>query len=121
MVRPESKDLFVKVLGEIFEIEGNPEKTNGDEISNVQSQRGKVYGNYIVNATAREDILRILKDVFQDKNGKISMPIGFETTLGDIVAKLVRLAASPTHEDSVLDLQSYANLWLKIIRNKEKK
>lgn len=102
--------LLAQILSQIFEID--PE----NEIDSVQSERGSVYGKYIVNAKAREEILSILISVFKSKNGDDSeLPDGFLSVLSDLVAKLVRLAASPKHRDSILDLQSYANLWLKII------
>lgn len=88
-----------------------------DEINQVQSERGSVYGDFSDHAEDVEKIMAILSMHNAKKNnGVVCFPKGFKTAIFYIVSKLVRLVASPEHEDTALDLSSYSNLWLKIIR-----
>lgn len=87
-----------------------------DEVAAVQEERGKNYGEFSDHTEIVEEIMASLKKVNVRKNGSKRYPIGFETALFYIVSKLVRLVTTPEHEDSALDLGSYANLWLKMIR-----
>ena len=86
-----------------------------NDIERVQEERND-YGTFENHAGAVEDIMRILKNVNKQKNGKTNYPRGFKTALFYLVHKLVRLATTPTHTDSALDLSSYADLWLKEIK-----
>ena len=88
-----------------------------DEIKAVQNERGNTYGKFGDHMKATEEIMDSLKDVNGAKNGGYDYPPGFEVALFYMVSKLVRLATSPTHEDSALDLASYSTLWLEEIRN----
>jgi len=89
-----------------------------DQLKEVQKERGNVYGKFIDHSRAVDKIVDILKDVNIRKNGSKGFedwPEGFETSAFYMVSKLVRLATTPDHIDSALDLSSYADLWLKII------
>lgn len=99
-----------------------------DGLKEVQAERGNVYGSFADHSKAVDDIMKILADVNIKKNDRklkvneapsTDYPEGFETAAFYMVSKLVRLATTPTHIDSALDLSSYADLWLKII-NPEK-
>jgi hypothetical protein len=88
-----------------------------NQLKEVQAERGNVYGSFEDHAHAVDQIMRILSDINYKKNpGQIKYPKGFRAALFYIVSKLVRLATTPTHIDTALDLSSYADLWLKIIQ-----
>ena len=88
-----------------------------NEVQEVQEERGKDYGDFIDHSEAVDDIMDSLQWVSL-QNGA-TYPKGFHTFLFYAVSKLVRLATSPNHEDSVLDLSSYSILWLNIIRRRK--
>lgn len=88
-------------------------------IKSIQKERQSVYGNYDVNVKARSQILEILKEVNRSKGSEFSRIELFEAWMGDVVSKLVRVAASPDHEDSLVDLMSYVDLWLNCVIKKE--
>lgn len=93
------------------------EMLDRDEIAAVQAERGNDYGEFIDHSGSVDDIMDILENINRKKNnGDLKYPRGFRTALFYIVSKLVRLATSPDHEDSSLDLGSYAKLWLDIVR-----
>lgn len=88
-------------------------------VENVQIERGKSYGRFSDHSRDVESIMNVLRNHYRAKNGDVLMPKGFETALFYMVSKLVRLSATPDHEDSALDLSSYSDLWLKIIQGDE--
>jgi len=75
----------------------------------ILKDRGEVYGRYDVNLAARAEIMDTLNFLYKEKNKHDLYPIDGQA-LNDIVIKLVRLAASPEHLDSWLDIQGYAEL-----------
>lgn len=83
------------------------------ELEQVQSERGNVYGDFKDHAEDVETIMNILKEHNRKKNDILLFPEGFEVALFYMVSKMVRLSATPMHEDSALDLSSYADLWLR--------
>lgn len=91
-----------------------------DQLKEVQTERGNVYGSFDDHARAVEKIMGMLENINLQKNkGNLKYPKGFQTVLFYMVSKLVRLATTPTHIDSALDLSSYADLWLKIIEEQD--
>ena len=94
--------------------------SNIDTVKSVQSERGSVYGDFGDHADAVEKIMKVLEEVHLKKNKNASYPQGFETSIFYMVSKLVRLATTPYHEDSALDLSSYSDLWLKEIKKCKK-
>lgn len=89
-----------------------------EQLKEVQAERGNNYGSFSVHSKAADDIMEILRNVNREKNNNTistNWPEGFETAVFYMVTKLVRLATTPHHVDSALDLSSYADLWLKII------
>jgi hypothetical protein len=97
-----------------------------DQLKDVQKERGNVYGKFIDHSKAVDQIVDILKTVNMEKQNfpisvlpKEDWPEGFETAVFYMVSKLVRLATTPNHIDSALDLSSYADLWLKIIEEQD--
>jgi len=87
------------------------------DIKGVQKARTDVYGDFGVHAVAVEEILASLATVYEKKENVVPIPKGFKAFLFYATTKLVRLAATPTHQDSALDLSSYAELWLKELKN----
>ncbi len=85
-------------------------------LEELQQTRQSNYGSFKDQAKTVEGVIKLLRERNIQVNGELSFPDGFETTLFYLVTKLVRLSATPTHEDSALDLSSYANLWYKEIK-----
>lgn len=92
------------------------------ELNKVQEERGNNYGDFADHMVDVQKIIEILKNHNTKKNnGNLEYPEGFETAMFYMVSKLVRLSATPMHDDSALDLSSYADLWLKRgIRNENR-
>jgi len=90
------------------------------ELKELQASRSSNYGSFSDVSKKVEEVMNSLRYHNQNINGVSTYPSGFETALFYMVSKLVRLSATPLHEDSALDLSSYANLWLEIIRTEYK-
>lgn len=87
-----------------------------DELKSLQKSRSSYYGSFLDVSKKVDEVMNSLRAHNLNINGHSTFPEGFETALFYMVSKLVRLCATPLHEDSALDLSSYANLWLEIIR-----
>lgn len=89
------------------------------DIRETQEERGKTYGEFKDHMQATSVIMEELRKVnlLKDEEG---FDPKFEVALFYMVTKMVRLATSPDHEDSALDLSSYADLWLKEVQNENK-
>ena len=72
-------------------------------------ERGKTYGSYKENVKAVAAIMKSLNDVHKDMNG-VDMNLIDHCNLQYLVIKLVRLGATPSHLDSLHDMQGYAKL-----------
>lgn len=81
-----------------------------ENIDEIQKQRGSIYGSYTNNIIAREKIFNALRE------HNSNTPEGFNSFLQDVISKLVRLNNCPTHKDSIIDLKSYVDLWLKHVK-----
>lgn len=91
------------------------------DIRETQEERGKTYGEFKDHMQATSVIMEELRKVnlLKDEGG-LGFDPKFEVALFYMVTKMVRLATSPDHEDSALDLSSYADLWLKEVQNENK-
>lgn len=78
-------------------------------VDETLSERGAVYGDYYIGVKARADIMDILNAVHVSEHN-CDMPHSYRGMLLDVVNKLCRLAATPTHIDSWHDVQGYAKL-----------
>lgn len=80
-----------------------------DEFDFVVEERGKDYGDYAGGTKLRTDIMDIIRARHKDVRG---VDLGTEAFINilDVVNKLSRIAASPEHRDSWLDLSNYAKL-----------
>ena len=76
-------------------------------VDKVLEQRGKVYGDFNIGTKCFSIIMEALNAIHCDKNGK---PLNKEDEikLYYIVMKLIRVAATPDHIDSWVNIQGYA-------------
>jgi len=84
------------------------------EINKTLTDRKNVYGEYDVNVDARATIMTVLSNVYYGKHG-VGMPADIVVKIGDIASKLVRLAASPDHKDTVHDIAGYATRYIETL------
>lgn len=91
------------------------------EIKDVQAVRVSSYGSYKDHMKDCDALMEIFRRNNAARNGgEVNWPAGYETSLYYMASKLLRLSADPSHEDSALDLASYAELWLRYgIRNED--
>lgn len=89
------------------------------DIQEVIEPRGKIYGDYKNGVEARQCIMAILDNLHRDNRGEGLSHIHYGMIL-DIVNKLTRLAVSPGHKDSVVDVIGYSTRYLEVIENAEK-
>ncbi len=78
-------------------------------VEETLKERGDSYGSFEVNVEGIATIMKELNHVHKCKTGEDLNLIDF-TNLQYQVIKLVRLAATPNHKDSWLDIQGYAKL-----------
>ena len=79
------------------------------KIDEILEQRGANYGSYKENVEAVAAIMLSLHKVHKEKTGE-DLNLIDASNLQYQVIKLVRLAATPDHEDSWKDIQGYAKL-----------
>ena len=84
------------------------------DINKTLTARECDYGGYDINIQARATIMKALNQVHFSKNGE-RLPAVYVVMLSDLVGKLVRLAATPDHEDSIHDIEGYAHLYSAVI------
>jgi len=89
-----------------------------ENLDSILTERGVVYGDYGVHVDAVGDIMNILQNVCEKKN-KCKMGAKVQAMNFYVVSKLVRLAATPIHEDSLKDAINYLKLMYKEIHGKE--
>lgn len=87
--------------------------TNEGVLSNTLQARKSVYGDYRDVIETRTKIMASVKNHYYLVNG-VPMTQDLEVAFGDLVMKLVRAVAAPTHGDSFHDLSGYAALLEKI-------
>ena len=88
------------------------------DLDGILAERGAVYGDYGIHADAVGGIMAILQDVFENKNAHKMSP-KVQAMNFYVVSKFVRLAATPTHEDSLKDAINYLKLMYKEIHGVE--
>ena len=89
-----------------------------ENLDSILTERGVVYGDYGVHVDAVGDIMNILQNVCEKKN-KCKMGTKVQAMNFYVVSKLVRLAATTIHEDSLKDAINYLKLMYKEIHGKE--
>ena len=99
--------------GEIEEVHKQTENLDG-----ILAEREAVYGDYGIHVEAVGDIMNILQNVCEKKNNW-KMGTKVQAMNFYVVSKLVRLAATPIHEDSLKDAINYLKLMYKGIHGKE--
>ncbi len=82
-------------------------------LDKILEERGNDYGKYADHAKAVGNILEELETVNRRKFYPVPnelLPVE-KITFFYVVTKLVRLAASPTHRDSIVDMINYLRLY----------
>lgn len=85
-------------------------------LDKIIEERSSDYGRYPVHAKTVGSMMESLRDVYIDKNNISSLGTSTfthveETTLFYICTKLARIAASPSHKDSIVDMVNYLRLY----------
>lgn len=89
-----------------------PGMQNSGTIEEILQQRASVYGSYKTGVQVRASIVDALMFKYNethpdaDQSDKAKINIMFS----DLAIKLMRFAAEPLYEDSLQDLQGYAQL-----------
>lgn len=78
------------------------------EIDDVQTERGNVYGKFEAQCECVGRILEALNDCATENNKTPNNKQ--QGAFAYMAIKLARYAVSPQHADTLLDLESYANL-----------
>lgn len=78
-------------------------------VDETLKDRGNTYGDFTLNVHTRARIMELLGMIHVDKNNSQLSPVDYQA-INDIVIKLVRIAATPNHTDSWLDLEGYSRL-----------
>ena len=84
-------------------------------INKILKERGNNYGDYKGGSQFRVNIMNLIKQRHIDANNKPLDPL-YEVYIFDIINKLSRLAATPTHLDSWVDIAGYATLISKEVK-----
>lgn len=90
---------------------------NLSDVDKVLKERGSVYGKYKHGNTLRSEIMLLIHDRYLSVHGCF-MDKEDEYMILDIVNKLTRIAVCPHHEDSWLDIQGYAKLIHKMLKER---
>ena len=86
-----------------------------NELESTLKSRTPIYGPYGDQVRLRQNLRKLLKDAYRRQH-KRAMPRLHEEYLWDLVNKLTRLAITPDHEDTWLDIGGYSQLILNDIR-----
>jgi hypothetical protein len=87
-------------------------------IDDTLKDRGSVYGDYGDGSNFRADVLQMMLEIYE-KHNDLPMPTIYQIMLLDIIGKLVRLATTPNHIDSVHDIAGYATLYEQYLIGKQ--
>lgn len=88
------------------------------ELETTLKERKSDYGDYRGGSALRAHLMSIIKDRHKAVHRSTMAPL-YEIYIFDIVNKISRLAVSPTHEDSWLDIQGYSKRALEAIREEK--
>jgi len=80
-----------------------------EDIGKILEERGNNYGDYKGNAILRSRIMHLIKERYYDIHNH-DMPLLYETYIYDVVTKLSRIAVTPRHLDSWVDVLGYSKL-----------
>lgn len=78
-------------------------------VEEILKDRGSIYGDFTLNVNSRAIIMAQLQQVHIEKNGDLMSNVDYQA-INDIVIKLVRLGATPSHVDSWVDIAGYSKL-----------
>lgn len=100
------KEQFIPPIGN-FTIEEKMEKQN-NLIDDIQKERGSVYGEFEFQTICVGQIISSLINCAEEnKRRPTNSQIG---SFAYIAIKLARYAVTPSHKDTLVDLESYCNL-----------
>lgn len=85
-------------------------------VKEVLEQRGAIYGDYQSGCHLRGYIMTMLRAEYEVNHNGTAMPDIHQQHLWDIINKIIRLAVTPNHIDSWVDIQGYANLTEQVLR-----
>jgi len=86
------------------------------ELKETLKERNTNYGGYKLGVDSRAGILEILIYQYREINNK-DMPVSQIIWLTDLIAKLCRISSTPSHTDSIHDLQGYSKLIEEMLKN----
>jgi len=86
------------------------------KVDKILEDRGSVYGSYKEGCKFREEVMAVV-----DNRSPGPMHPIHRRYIDDIVNKLSRVAVTPTHRDSWVDIAGYATLVVKELDNETKK
>lgn len=86
------------------------------EVSETLDQRNSLYGDYRKGIVFRSEFMNLIKTTYRTEHGGREMSFIHEQFFIDIATKLSRLAVSPDHLDSWLDMAGYSTLILQTLR-----
>ncbi len=87
--------------------------TSGSDMTAVDqtlNTRGETYGDFSLGIELEAVIIKAIMENYSRHN-LAEMPMQYVLMISKIVMKLSRLSVTPTHLDSVHDIQGYGKLW----------
>ena len=102
------KEQLIPPVGN-FTIEEKMEKQN-NLIDDIQKERESVYGKFSKQAECVGNIIGACMTASKQGGELMSMGSKEIGAVAYIAIKLARYAVSPTHADTLIDLESYCNL-----------
>jgi hypothetical protein len=78
-----------------------------DHVTKTLDERSVVYGDFEKGIDLTSNLLKLILKRYQEEHGK-EMPKFYEICILHLLIKIVRIAVTPTHFDSWIDLSGYA-------------
>jgi len=89
------------------------------DLNNILETRTKIYGDYKGNVNFRRNLIKLIRKRYKEVNGE-ELPEDFEVMIQDLVAKVARVASSPNHLDSWVDIGGYSQLIAELLSEESK-
>ncbi len=90
-----------------------------NEVNKILEDRGKVYGDYEGGILLRSELMHLIKKRYVSVNKDQMKPLQIES-ICDIINKITRIAVTPDHIDSWLDIAGYATKTKEMLENATK-
>lgn len=78
-----------------------------DSVTKILDERSVVYGDFEKGIELTSNLLKLILKRYQEEHKK-EMPKFYEICILHLLIKIVRIAVTPTHTDSWLDISGYA-------------